>query len=130
MFIHFWNYTASIVITYKSVSKRSHTFITVITWIRIFSLNLGIFNKNLETTKYSLERYFQKEWEHQKKKKKSLKFFRKRLGSKKKKKEWDTMFSSNILILSCMIILWIVKENICFVIVYKLLALKNIKMSY
>ena len=61
MFIHFWNYAASIAITYKSVSKRSCTFITVIKQIRTFSLNLGTSNKNFETSKYSLETYFQKE---------------------------------------------------------------------
>ena len=43
------------------MSKRSRTFITVITQIRTFSLNLGTSNKNLETTKDSLERSFQKE---------------------------------------------------------------------
>ena len=42
MFIHIENYVASIVITSKSVSKRSRTFITVITQIITFSLNLGI----------------------------------------------------------------------------------------
>ena len=60
-FIHFWNYAANIVITCKSVGKRSCTFITVIMQIRIFSLNLGISNKKFETTKYSLEKSFQKE---------------------------------------------------------------------
>ena len=60
-FIHFWNYAASIVMTYKSVSKRSRTFITVITQIRSFSLNFGTFKKNLETIKYSLERSLQNE---------------------------------------------------------------------
>ena len=68
MLIHFWNYAASIaVITYKSVSKRSRTFITVIMQIRTFSLNLGTSNKNFETTKYSLKRSFQKKYEYQKK---------------------------------------------------------------
>ena len=42
MFIHIENYVASIVITSKSVSKRSRTFTTVITQIITFSLNLGI----------------------------------------------------------------------------------------
>ena len=49
------------VFTCKSVSKRSCSFITVITQISIISLNLGTSNKNFETTKYSLERSFQKE---------------------------------------------------------------------
>ena len=43
------------------VSKRPRTFITVITQITTFSLNLAASNKNYETTKYSLERSFQKE---------------------------------------------------------------------
>ena len=34
---------------------------TVITQIRAFPLNLSTSNKNFETTKYSLERSFQKE---------------------------------------------------------------------
>ena len=46
--------------TCKSVSKRSCTFITVITEIRTFSLNLCTSNKKFETTKYSQERSFQK----------------------------------------------------------------------
>ena len=52
---------ASIVITYKSLSKRSRAFERVITQIRTFSLNLSTFNKKLETIKYFLERSFQKE---------------------------------------------------------------------
>ena len=39
--------------------------------------------------------------------------------------ERDTMFLSNILTLSCMIILYIVKENIFVVIVYKLVVQKK-----
>ena len=58
MFIHFQNYAASIVFTCKSDSKRLRTFLTTITQIRTFSLNLGI--KNSGITKYSLERSFQK----------------------------------------------------------------------
>ena len=46
--------------TCRCVSKRSCTFITVITQIRTFSVNLGTFNKNFETTEYSLERSYQK----------------------------------------------------------------------
>ena len=61
VFSHFWNYAASIIITYESVSKRSRTFITVITQIRTFSLKLSSSNKNFETTKYALERSFQNE---------------------------------------------------------------------
>ena len=51
----------------------------VITQNRTFSLNLGTSNKNFETTKYSLERSFQKE----KKSKKNVlsKFFRKTMRS-------------------------------------------------
>ena len=58
------DYDSTLVIIYSKskleVSKRSRTFITVITQIRTFSLNLGTSNKNFETTKYSLERSFQK----------------------------------------------------------------------
>ena len=50
--IHSWSYAASIAFTCKSVIKWSCTFITVITQIKIFSLNLGTSNKNFETTKY------------------------------------------------------------------------------
>ena len=57
MFIHFQNYAASIVFTCKSDSKRLRTFLTTITQIRTFSLNLGI--KNSGITKYSSERSFQ-----------------------------------------------------------------------
>ena len=49
MFIHFWNYVASTVFAWKSVSKRPCTFITVIMQIRTFSLNLNTSNKNFET---------------------------------------------------------------------------------
>ena len=45
---NFWNYVANIVITCKSVSKRSRTLITLITQIRTFLLNLGTSNKNFE----------------------------------------------------------------------------------
>ena len=41
-----------------------HTFITVFMQIRSFSLNLDTSIKNFETTKYSLERSFQKEYEY------------------------------------------------------------------
>ena len=51
----------SIIINCKTVSKRSHTFITVIAQIMIFSLNLSTSNENFETIKYSLGRFFQKE---------------------------------------------------------------------
>ena len=44
-------YAASIAFTCERVSKRSATFITVITQIRTFSSNLGTSNKNFETTK-------------------------------------------------------------------------------
>ena len=58
------DYNSTLVIIYSKskleVNKRSRTFITVITQIRTFSLNLGTSNKNFETTKYSLERSFQK----------------------------------------------------------------------
>ena len=61
-----WVYTyASIVITCESVSKRSRTFLTVITQIRSFS-NWGTSIDNFQTTKYSLERSFQKKWEYHK----------------------------------------------------------------
>ena len=49
-----------IAITRESVSKRSCTFIAVITQIRTFSLNLGTSNKSFETTKYFLKRSVQK----------------------------------------------------------------------
>ena len=49
------------------VSKRSRTFITMFTQIITFSLNLGTSNKNFETIKCSLERFFQKKKEYQKK---------------------------------------------------------------
>ena len=44
--------------------KRSRTFLTVITQIRTFSLNLGTSINNFQTTKYSLERSLQKESEY------------------------------------------------------------------
>ena len=56
MFIRFWNYARSIVFTCKSVSKTSCTFITVITQIRTFFLNLGSSHKNFETTNYCQDR--------------------------------------------------------------------------
>ena len=43
-----------LLLLYKKVSKRSGTFIAVITQIRKFSLNPGASNENFETTKYSL----------------------------------------------------------------------------
>ena len=52
--------------TNKTVTNRFRTFVTVIMQIRIFSLNLRNSNKNFKTTKYSLERSFQKEQEYQK----------------------------------------------------------------
>ena len=55
--------------TNKSVTNRFRTFVTVIMQIRIFSLNLRNSNENFKTTKYSLERSFQKEQKYQKKKK-------------------------------------------------------------
>ena len=67
MFINFWKCVTSIVITCKSVNKRSRTSIRLITLIMTFSLNLGTSNQNFETTKYSLKRSFQKEWECPKK---------------------------------------------------------------
>ena len=54
-----------------------HFYITVITQIRTFSLSLGTSNKNFETTKYSLERSFQKELNQNIKKNIFSKFFRK-----------------------------------------------------
>ena len=62
VFIHFWNYATSIIITCKSVSKRSHTFITLIMQIRTFSLNSGTSNKNFETTKCSLLNNRERSW--------------------------------------------------------------------
>ena len=59
------------------MSKRSHTFITVITQIRTFSLDFSI--KNVKTTKYCLERYFQIKYEYQKNV--FFEFFRKTLRS-------------------------------------------------
>ena len=44
--------------------KRSRTFLTVITQIRTFFLNLGTSINNFQTTKYSLERSLQKESEY------------------------------------------------------------------
>ena len=61
--------------TNKSVTNRFRTFVTVIMQIRIFSLNLRNSNENFKTTKYSLERSFQKEQEYQKKKKKYFRNF-------------------------------------------------------
>ena len=73
-----WGYTqASIVIIFKSVSKRSCDFSTVITEIGTFALNLGTSINNFQTTKYPLERSFWKKWDH--KKKNFSKFFRKAL---------------------------------------------------
>ena len=51
---------------WKSVSQRSHTFLTVMTHIRTFSLNSGTSIKNLQTTEYSLERSFPQKWEYNK----------------------------------------------------------------
>ena len=79
MFIHFWDYAASITFTCKSVSKRSCTFITVITQIRTFFFNLGTSNKNFEATKYSSGKIFSKGIRTSKKL--FLKFFRKTLHS-------------------------------------------------
>ena len=45
----------------KVLVKDHALLLTVVTQIRTFSLNLGTSNKNFETTKYSLERSFQKE---------------------------------------------------------------------
>ena len=61
------------------MSKKSDTFLTVITHIRTFSLNLGTALKNFQTSKYSLEIFPQKEWEYHKFI--FLKFFRKTLRS-------------------------------------------------
>ena len=61
------------------MSKRSHTFLPVITQIRTFSLNLDSSIKDFQTIKYSLERSIQKEWEYFKKK--FANFFRKTLRS-------------------------------------------------
>ena len=54
---------ASIVITCKSLSKRSCTFLRAITITQIstHSLDLSSSVTNFQTTKYSLERFFQKE---------------------------------------------------------------------
>ena len=62
------------------MSKRSRTFIIVIMQTSTLSLNLDTSNRNFETSKYSLGRSFQKEYEYQKKEKKS-EFFRKTLRS-------------------------------------------------
>ena len=56
--------------------KRSRTFLTVITQIRTFSLNLSTSIKNRYSTRYSPEISFQKEWEYHNF---FLKFFRKTL---------------------------------------------------
>ena len=48
------------------MSKRLRTFLTVITHIMKFSLNLGTFIKNFQTNKYSLERSSPKELEYYK----------------------------------------------------------------
>ena len=48
-----------IVITCKSVSKQLRTFLTVITQITIFSLNLGTFNNNFKTATFFMGRSFQ-----------------------------------------------------------------------
>ena len=45
----------------KVLVKDHALLLTVVTQIRTFSLNLGTSNKNFETTKYSMERSFQKE---------------------------------------------------------------------
>ena len=81
--------------TNKSVTNRFRTFVTVIMQIRIFSLNLRNSNENFKTTKYSLERSFQKEQEYQKKKKIFPKFFRKTLGYNLKE-----FFNGNLKLLS------------------------------
>ena len=47
--------------TCKSVGKRSCNFITVITQIRAFSLNLATSKNIFETTEYCQERSFSKE---------------------------------------------------------------------
>ena len=57
------------------MSKRSLPFITVIMQIAAFSLDLSTSNKNFETTKYSLERSFQKKQGYPEKS--VLKFLRK-----------------------------------------------------
>ena len=96
MFMNFWNYAASIVMTNKSVTNRFCTFVTVIMQIRIFSLNLLNSNENFKTTKYSLERSLQKEQEYPKKKKIFFpKFFRKTLGYNLKE-----FFNGNLKLLS------------------------------
>ena len=61
------------------MSKRSLPFITVIMQIAAFSLDLSTSNKNFETTKYSLERSFQKKQGYPEKS--VLKFLRKTLRS-------------------------------------------------
>ena len=82
--------------TNKSVTNRFRTFVTVIMQIRIFSLNLRNSNENFKTTKYSLERSFQKEQEYQKKKIYIFpKFFRKTLGYNLKE-----FFNGNLKLLS------------------------------
>ena len=81
--------------TNKSVTNRFRTFVTVIMQIRIFSLNLRNSNKNFKTTKYSLERSFQKEQEYQKNIYIFPKFFRKTLGYNLKE-----FFNGNLKLLS------------------------------
>ena len=71
--------------TCKSVGKRSGNFITVITQIRTFSLNLATSKNIFETTEYCQERSFQKKQEYQQKKKLTL--FRKTLRSNLKLNE-------------------------------------------
>ena len=56
------------VVLLKVWVKYHAFFLTVITQIGTFSFNLESSIKNFETTKYSLERSFQKEWEYHKKK--------------------------------------------------------------
>ena len=76
VFIHFWNYAASIVFTCTSAIKRGRYHIEtssficganqwtgfyMITASVMKGLSLSTSNKNFETTNYSLERSFQKE---------------------------------------------------------------------
>ena len=71
----FWNYVASIVITCKSVSKGSCTFITVIAQLKAFFLNLStsitiskqlnipwkdLFKRNTNIYKKNFSRFFRK----------------------------------------------------------------------
>ena len=54
----FLNYAASFVVICKSASKNHALFLTVITQVTTFSLNVGTSNKNFKANKFSRERSF------------------------------------------------------------------------